>query len=199
MTVVLQDRFLPQLKRPVLDILPLAFAVGMDVVTAYIFGLEVAPNFTNNPELRLDWLRMDLSSLSSGDMFWAQELPRVWALFGRNRGQRRIATVQLRDWCLQLCDQAESVVLSGRRGADSEHFPTVYHHLRSRGKLSRLEIASELLDHLKATSDVFAITLAKALPCVHQKWVAVDQYKSCESTLARQYREGSATVSTDIA
>ncbi|KAH3938505.1 hypothetical protein HBH98_248890 [Parastagonospora nodorum] len=73
---------------------------------------------------------------------------------------------------LSLCMQAEAKCNLGAEKAESTDFPGLYHcilraslpHVLSvPTEKDRLNIASELLDHLKATSDVLSVTLTQAL------------------------------------
>jgi hypothetical protein len=175
-STVIFDRLLPQLETipsrkvpTTLDALPLCFAVGMDIVSAYIFGLEVADNFVQDQAKRNRWLEMYASTCSPMTRFCAQEMPVLWKILSRfvfayTATER--ASAELNNWCLELCKQtAEVMQRPNHTQSATESFPEVYAHLTASIKEnsnSKLEVASELLDHLMATSEVFSITLAKA-------------------------------------
>lgn len=156
-----------------IDVLALSSATGLDLVSGYIFGLKVAPNLLQNEETRQACFDMFGYSQSHTTMFWVQELPVMsnfvsWFL-PRSESARK-AALFLEDWCARLCTQAEAARSS--QEPDTTLFPEVYAHLRKTvlggdladlSKEQELQIASELLDHLKATYDVFGITFTKAM------------------------------------
>jgi cytochrome P450 len=158
-------------------------AVALDVVTAYIFGLEQGSNFTDQPEVGARWLH-DYKSRQPY-LFWLQEMPNVFHLFSKfGLGQWLIPawvgkrSLDIEEQCLKWCDAAEAAIASGRAAKSARSHPTVYGQLRtalkrqeeqsaSPGEKSssqltreqRLEIASEMLDHLAAGFDTSGITL----------------------------------------
>lgn len=163
----------------VLEAYELFSAVTLDVVTAYIFGLEQGSNFTDHPEVGAKWLH-DYKSRQPY-LFWIQELPNVFQLFSKLGlggwlipdwvGQKSVA---IEEQCLEWCDAAEAAILSGKAAESARHDPTVYGQLRSmlkkqeeraekqHSQLSqeqRLDLASEMLDHLAAGFDTSGITL----------------------------------------
>ncbi|KAG9834149.1 cytochrome P450, partial [Aureobasidium melanogenum] len=83
-------------------------------------------------------------------------------------------SVAIEDQCLEWCDDAEAAILSGKAAESARHYPTVYGQLRGMLKKQekstekrndqlsqeqRLDLASEMLDHLAAGFDTSGITL----------------------------------------
>ncbi|KAH0021096.1 cytochrome P450, partial [Aureobasidium melanogenum] len=163
----------------VLEAYELFSAVTLDVVTAYIFGLEQGSNFTDDPEVGARWLH-DYKSRQPY-LFWIQEMPNVFQLFSKLGIGRWLIpdwvgrkSVAIEDQCLEWCDDAEAAILSGKAAESARHYPTVYGQLRGmlkkqekstekrNNQLSqeqRLDLASEMLDHLAAGFDTSGITL----------------------------------------
>ncbi|KAG9908904.1 cytochrome P450, partial [Aureobasidium melanogenum] len=163
----------------VLEAYELFSAVTLDVVTAYIFGLEQGSNFTDDPEVGAKWLH-DYKSRQPY-LFWIQEMPNVFQLFSKLGVGRWLIpdwvgrkSVAIEDQCLEWCDAAEAAILSGKAAQSARHYPTVYGQLRGmlkkqekstekrNNQLSqeqRLDLASEMLDHLAAGFDTSGITL----------------------------------------
>ncbi|KAH0364489.1 cytochrome P450, partial [Aureobasidium melanogenum] len=163
----------------VLEAYELFSAVTLDVVTAYIFGLEQGSNFTEDPEVGAKWLH-DYKSRQPY-LFWIQEMPNVFQLFSKLGIGRWLIpdwvgrkSVAIEDQCLEWCDDAEAAILSGKAAESARHYPTVYGQLRGmlkkqekstekrNNQLSqeqRLDLASEMLDHLAAGFDTSGITL----------------------------------------
>lgn len=167
----------------VLEAYELFSAVTLDFVTAYIFGLGQGSNFTDNTEAGAKWLH-DYKDRQPY-LFWLQEMPTVFLLFSKiGLGRWLIPawvgdkSAQIEEQCLKWCDAAEEALVSGRAAESSACYPTVYGQLRksmikkqgmtfagvgtqsSRLKQEqRLDIASEMLDHLAAGFDTSGITL----------------------------------------
>jgi cytochrome P450 len=179
---VLCGRMLPRIAAApggVLEAYELFSAVALDVVTSYIFGLEQGSNLTDYPEVGAKWLH-DYKSRQPY-LFWVSELPNVFRLFSKVGlgawlipdwvGQRSVA---IEEQCLKWCDAAEDAILSGKTAESARYYPTVYGQLRSMLKKQeksaekqdsqlsqeqRLDMASEMLDHLAAGFDTSGITL----------------------------------------
>ncbi|KAF2834049.1 cytochrome P450 [Ophiobolus disseminans] len=174
-TKILDERLLPTLRAKSktmdsTDALSLSSSLGLDIVSAYFFGLNVAPNFMQNAAKRDQWRHAYDQSHGHDLMFWAQEIltlfPGLKHLFEPCSEDVKRMTAWLNQWCLHLCELAD-LGLSSDHG--SGNFPEVYAHLKSAvaremvtGRLriseqeAKVEIGSELLDHIGAT-------LAKAL------------------------------------
>lgn len=179
---VLCDRMLPRIAAApegILEAYELFSAVALDVVTAYMFGLEQGSNLTDHPEVGAKWLH-DYKSRQPY-LFWVSELPNVFRLFSKLGfgawlipdwvGQK---SVVIEEQCLEWCDAAEDAILSGKAARSARYYPTVYGQLRSMlkkqdksaekqdtrlGEEQRLDMASEMLDHLAAGFDTSGITL----------------------------------------
>lgn len=179
---ILCRRMLPRIAAApggVLEAYELFSAVTLDVVTSYIFGLEQGSNFTDHPEVGAKWLH-DYKSRQPY-LFWIQEMPNVFQLFSKLGlggwlipdwvGRKSVA---IEEQCLEWCDAAEDAILSGKAAESVRYYPTVYGQLRSmlkkqeksaeklNSQLSqeqRLDLASEMLDHLAAGFDTSGITL----------------------------------------
>lgn len=179
---ILCGRMLPRIAAApegVLEAYELFSAVTLDVVTAYIFGLEQGSNFTDHAEVGAKWLH-DYKSRQPY-LFWIQEMPNVFQLFSKlGLGGGLIPdwvgrkSVAIEEQCLKWCDAAEAAILSGKAAESARHYPTVYGQLRSMLKKQeksaekqgsqlsqeqRLDLASEMLDHLAAGFDTSGITL----------------------------------------
>ncbi|KAH0075623.1 cytochrome P450, partial [Aureobasidium melanogenum] len=114
----------------VLEAYELFSAVTLDVVTAYIFGLEQGSNFTEDPEVGAKWLH-DYKSRQPY-LFWIQEMPNVFQLFSKLGIGRWLIpdwvgrkSVAIEDQCLEWCDDAEAAILSGKAAESARHYPTV--------------------------------------------------------------------------
>ena len=150
------------------DILELSFAYGLDRVSAFFFGLSQSTNFIQEERERTHFLEQYLKSHGSRDMFWLQEFPNLTAWLSKigidiAPRSRITASHDLEDWCLSLCDAAEKTLQSGDEIA-SGNLPIVYQQLKMTiakeiwlpnvallpdlPTPQKLELASELLDHL---------------------------------------------------
>ncbi|KAF2423720.1 cytochrome P450 [Tothia fuscella] len=178
------DRFLPELNSKgdtPFNIYALFSAIAMDFVCAYLFGLESGSNLTQDEEFRT-WF-LDLYDSRRSYNFWPQELPRLTsalASIGINLTPKWVndANKEIEEWTLSMVDKSAAVLektqaqkAEALNEADIGNFPTVYSQLlsasaKAAGKdgpsdhnRERLEIASELLDHLAAGFDTTGITL----------------------------------------
>ena len=179
---ILCSRMLPRIAAApegVLEAYELFSALTLDVVTGYIFGLEQGSNFTDHPEVGAKWLH-DYKTRQPY-LFWIQEMPNIFQLFSKlglggwlipDWVGRKSAAIE--EQCLEWCDAAEAAILSGKAAESARHYPTVYGQLRNMlrkqqksaekqdSQLSqeqRLDLASEMLDHLAAGFDTSGITL----------------------------------------
>jgi len=153
----------------------------MDFVTGYIFGLAASSNLIQDDESREHFLSLYDGRRSFN--FWSQEMAGITS-FLRSLGIRIVpkwvdaANSKIENWTLKMCDGASSFLASTKvtRVEDLSfeevaNFPAVYSQLQSgmakskkdsstdTSELDRLEIASELLDHLAAGFDTSGITL----------------------------------------
>ena len=164
----------------ILEAYELFSATTLDFVTAYIFGLGQGSNFTDDAKAGAKWLH-DYKSRQAY-LFWLQEMPNIFLLFSKIGLGRWLVpawvgdkSAQIEEQCLKWCDAAEKAIVSGRAVESSAHYPIVYGQLRksmikkgapdaeSQGNRlnqeQRLDIASEMLDHLAAGFDTSGITL----------------------------------------
>lgn len=180
---VLCRRMLPRIANApneILDAYELFCAVTMDGVTGYQFGLSQGSNHIQSNDLGAKWLR-DYKARQDY-IFWPQELPNLTKLFGWF-GVRHLlvpkwvdqANADIEAWTLSMGDAAEKVIVGGEVLPPGDR-PAVYAQLRAMMKKQesfsdskaqsstltesqRLEIASEMLDHLAAGFDTSGITL----------------------------------------
>lgn len=176
-------RMLPCISRApngVLDAYELFCAVTMDGVTGYQFGLKQSSNHTGSKDMGAKWLR-DYKARQDY-IFFPQELPLLTKLF-EIVGLRSVlvpkwvdqANQDIEAWTLSMGDAAEKAICEGRELPPGD-IPVVYSQLRSAIKKNetagvekghcqpltdhqRLDIASEMLDHLAAGFDTSGITL----------------------------------------
>ncbi|KAF2004149.1 cytochrome P450 [Amniculicola lignicola CBS 123094] len=198
-TLVFQ-RYLPVLqnashKQIPFGILGLNLAYGIDAVGAFMVGLPRATQFILDVEARNIWLDAYLESHPSDYMFWLLEAPtltRFLAKIGLDPIPKSVeqAHHKLEEWALRLTDETEEAWneanLKPHSGRDT---PIVYNQLRlaisqelrnsglkedeaSLYEVQRLELASEILDQLVATRDVFGITFTYILWEIskHPEW-----------------------------
>jgi cytochrome P450 len=184
---LIHHRFLPVLQKEAersnsFDIFSLFNGVAMDFVTGYLFGLQTSSNFTQDKAARLDWLRLYESRKCAG--FWPQETPTLFSYLERLGVQMTPKFVsdandEIQNWTLSMCDNAKAFL--ARTNVDSAeklpseqvaNFPTVYSQLQagmakaaSKSEApvdlgrQRLDVASEVLDHLAAGFETTGITL----------------------------------------
>ena len=181
------DRYLPIIHTAAtmgtyIDVYEFNFAVAMDFITAYVFGLDNGSNFLEDVHYRKHWLGLYQSRKVYE--FWPQELPKVTSLL--SKGSINVvpqyvhtANLELEEWCLKLCEKAaatQSQKATGPSGPDDETnstISTVYAQLSqsldsTSAKSSPfdpppppagLSIASEMLDHSLAGHQTSGITL----------------------------------------
>ncbi|KAG8160801.1 hypothetical protein KVR01_009065 [Diaporthe batatas] len=171
---MLFERLVPELQnaanlgQPV-ELLRLCYAISLDALNCYIFGVSSGPNFTQNPQLLEAWLN-HYENRYCKESFWLQEMPSV------ARGLQRLgldvmpryhyeSTEWIENWMLEHCRKAEEVCLKIEQGDEPEieDFPSVYQQIRTSmarakdGKflgrpltkdLIQKSIASELFDHM---------------------------------------------------
>ncbi len=180
---LIYDRLLPIIqsagKSIVLDVLELNFAVTMDFINAYLFGLPNGSNFLQEEEIRRHWLSLYQSRKYY--TFWPQELPNLTAWLAK-MGILVVpkwvdsANEEIEAWCLEMCDAAEiSIATSSADEQNPESQSVVYKQLKNAlaNDISKsaptvppppipnqhLLLASEMLDHLAAGHETSGITL----------------------------------------
>ncbi|KAI4214319.1 MAG: hypothetical protein LQ351_003072 [Letrouitia transgressa] len=165
--------------RTPIDVLALNMAYGLDVVSAFTFGIPQGTNFIHDVHARNYWFSMYLKAFPSDYMFWLLYTPglRKWAhRIGVTIAPDWIgeARQSLEQWTLQVVDNTEKALR--RRSVEDMpdgDVPIVYNQLKlahakerhakgvdlalGASPEERLQIASECLDHLIATRDVFGI------------------------------------------
>lgn len=201
---LLFDRYLPILDAAAnngthVDVHELNFAVAMDFITAYLFGLENGSNFLDDVHYRKHWLELYDSRRSNE--FWLQELPQATSFLSKIGlpmvpTRVRAANIEIEDWCLKLCEKAaargkhDTTDPSGSRNATQTPVFTVHTQLSQSfdtqaAKLSPLDppsppadlpIASEMMDHLLAGHETIGITMTYLL---HE----LSQHPSLQSSL----------------
>ncbi|KAI4166128.1 MAG: hypothetical protein LQ342_000014 [Letrouitia transgressa] len=163
--------------RTPIDVLALNMAYGLDVVSAFTFGIPQGTNFIHDVHARNYWFGTYLKAFPSDYMFWLLYAPglRKWAhRIGITIAPDWIGEARrnLEQWTLQIVDNTEEA-LRKRSVEDMPDgdVPIVYNQLKlahakeryAKGadlalappSEERLQIASECLDHLIATRDVF--------------------------------------------
>lgn len=182
---ILFDRLLPVLNASaaegsVLEVHELNYAITMDFVSSYIFGLSNDSNFIQDVEMRKKYLSWHFKR--SEHSFWYQEIPRLTKLI-QSIGIRLVpkwvdvANNEIQAWVLRLCKLAEKSAHAsdGHTEKEKRTRPVVYCQLLESLKKSaakaegeekvritaneEIHIASELLDHVVAGMDTSAITL----------------------------------------
>lgn len=151
------DRFLPIMKQVEehggeLDVLDFQQGVGMDLTSAYLFGLSNGTDFMHNTEYRRHWLE-------------------EYKTFKLQRPQER-ADGEIERWCLSMCEAAEGFMHSEKVTDDPlKTQPVVYGRLAQSLRESAQSnapslkpaittAASEMLDHLIAGHETSGITLS---------------------------------------
>lgn len=185
-------------------------AATMDFVTGYQFGAASSSNFIQDVDRREEYL--DWYTRRIGYSFWPQEHPRLTAFLSR-LGIELVpkhvseANSAIEDWTMAMCDGATSFLRSsGASKVDDVpedeqiNFPMVFSQVSGamakskdyadvEAEQSRLEVASEMLDHLAAGFDTSSITLCYVL---HE----LSQQPDIQAKLREELR--SLTTSTSV-
>jgi len=157
-----------------LEVLELNFAITMDFINAFIFGLGNGSNFIQEPRTRSQWLRTYQSRRAF--RFWDAEMPTFKNLtrklyFSMVPLWVDDATKFIDGWVLERCKHAATWTESLSIANDSEEDTTpaiVYDQLSSALQSPSappsphpldFRIASELQDHLAAGHETSGITL----------------------------------------
>ena len=186
-STVIFDRLLPSLEsfastgKPV-EILQFNFAIAMDFIMAYIFGVQNGTNFIQDVKSRQEWLHIYQSRRPY--RFWDGEFPWFNSLLnsvGLGIIPQSINKYSgyIENWTLKYTKAAQESIsgdkgtLTGNSTRDSSARvpkttePVVYTQLTTNlpeeasmsAYPSDLQIASELLDHLAAGQETTGITL----------------------------------------
>lgn len=123
----------------------------MDLVTAHLFTPRHSTRFLERKRERHHFF-VDLYQPRRKYFAWSSEIPAlVWLIGKATFGCFRIVpgwvddvNVEIEDWNMKMCQACEDDMANGK--ADNED--CVYYRLRSRGVLSQVEAASEILDHI---------------------------------------------------
>ena len=155
------------------DVYGLNFAMAMDFITAYIFGVSNGSNFLWEMEIREHWLRL-YQSRNTVYRFWPQELLKLAPLLrkvgiGMKPEKVDLATDEIEVWELKMCKAVEASKASQDNKATYLSQPVVFDQLaQSLEKSSHesgtayprhLVLASELMDHSQAGHETTTITL----------------------------------------
>ncbi|KAL8787197.1 MAG: hypothetical protein Q9195_007888 [Heterodermia aff. obscurata] len=174
--LILFDRMLPVINTHgfSLEVFEFNYAVTLDFIGSYLFGLSDDTNFIQDIEMRKRFLNWYYKRNEHD--FWNQELPSVTRLL-RNLGIHLVpkwvhaANDKFEAWMLQSCRDAEDSLKNPSSPAKARRtHPVVYSQLADALKRSvpktepstdpELHIASELLDHVIAGMDTSAYTLS---------------------------------------
>lgn len=174
---ILSQRLLPSLdsfaqSQIPIDVLEWNFAIFMDFVTAYLFGLGNGSNFLLDIEYRRHWL--SIYNDRNENNFGPQELWKsILYLFGLKIVPDKVAAAnkEIEEFTLKMCQAADATITTDHKTDTStlKTSPVVYQQLfqgLERADLDPwskypkdLTVASEMLDHLAAGHETSAITL----------------------------------------
>lgn len=181
---IIFQRFLPkfvQAEGGPVDVLFLINCVAMDFVTAYLFGMCNGTNFLRDEDLARHWLHCFHSRRPF--VFWTGELPAIisWCnLLGPANPLSTPFVVEANRWlgdhCLRMVDDVlDTQPDATAELAHPENIPVVTRHLHSSLRRQadksdaipltgsqhsiRMQVASEVLDHLMAGFETTGITL----------------------------------------
>jgi hypothetical protein len=165
---VLLGRLVPKLQeqasssRPT-DLVVLTYGLCLDYVNAFIFGFSCGSNFLRDESGTRRWLD-HFEHRFCKESFWLQELPRItqWLkAVGIDMLPRDYLSSKtyLEGWMMGLCDKAEEARVLAEQGniEDPAEIPVVYQQVKKGVEVDlkgadletkRLEIASELFDHM---------------------------------------------------
>ena len=155
------------------------FAIAMDFITAYLFGMPNGSNFLQDVKARQSWLAIFQSRRPYA--FWALELPELltakWLLdqitIQVTPSWLDVMDKKLESSCVEMCNAAEAALKSTSSATPDAPTrttkPVVYHqlsqsysekpHANPFTSPEGLAIASELLDQLGAGHETTGVTL----------------------------------------
>ena len=160
--------------------LHLSYAVSLDLINCFIFGLSSGPNFTQDDLLTQEFLG-HYENRYCREGFWPQELPsltNVLGMLGIDMLPRRHhdSTLWIENWMMIHCNRAHRVcdlVDTGELPDDPADVPIVYQQIKKSiqaldggevddrlrtEKQLRLSIASELFDHMCKYTSLYLST-----------------------------------------
>ncbi|OAQ80494.1 cytochrome P450 3A12 [Purpureocillium lilacinum] len=185
--VILLGRLLPLLRREAAnatsrgtEVQSIFMATTMDLISAYIFGIQNSTNFLEDKAYRDHWLRLYLSR--HHHHFWPQEMPTLTSLcakFGIRLYPSFVdsANAELRDWNKELCDKTREFISATPAATLPEDEPVVFKAIhagidkeeRTEGDASLLfdtticqrdsSVACEILDQVLAGHETAGIVL----------------------------------------
>lgn len=200
---VLYKRFMPILVQQAsspdqLELLEFSYSLSLDLVNGFIFGIAGGSNFLNGIDGIGPWL-VKYEQRYCHEGLWVQELPNVAYVLRRlgieilPRSHFEGATY-IENWVLRMCDRAEKTVLvreledgSVREG----DIPAVYEQVRNATckdspQMSpserRLEIATELFDHLCMSMNVRLLCASIPVPLTQSQPVHAKSWVLCSGT-----------------
>ena len=214
---ILLNRLVPRIDAQALtgalvDILGEAKACFMDLITAYLFGIDAGTDFIRDDETRDYYFRAFVER--SAGFFWRAELLDIKkGLFslGKKFGFRvpQSANEITEAWCYRLCMEARKMSRSKvELGLDSRSEfklkPNVYTHLRRAleadgifGERLDTELAAEMLDHIIATFDASGITVTYLLYELSKRQLLRRRLRSELHTLSNGFCSPSAVSEID--
>ncbi len=170
---IVKDRLLPSIEQSAqcqrnVDVYSVFSGVGMDIITAYVFGPKNGTNFIEFADKRNAWRAK--YSIKWRMAFWCQEFAsgkRLLEILGVEIVPPWMVTAkrEVEDWCMQMCLKAEADMRMNVKEVDE----AVYAHLlrtvsrtsksmeskaEVHGSQSALEqerrnaVASEIMDHI---------------------------------------------------
>jgi len=178
-----QDRVLPAVQRcsehsELVDVYSFFSGVGMDFITAYVFGARNATNIIKDEEERNAW-RVKYS-VKWKMAFWSQELPALKDFLeslGVNfiRPWMSRSKEEVEHWCMKMCLRAEADMRSSN-ASDTDNTVYAYlwqsmeraskraddqvkedKHRNTTDQVRRNAVASEIMDHISMNAS-FTIT-----------------------------------------
>ena len=182
---ILLGRFLPLVESlshsgSAVDVLELNFAVAMDFINAYLFGIASGSNFLQNKDYCQRWLH--LFQTRHANRFWGQAFP-VGASFLREIGLSLTPAVanaanrEIESWCHRMGEATKTQATS----IDNltKNCPVVYGQLSQNlekaelksdeGSRRNLIVSSEMLDHSIAGFETSGITMTYVMYFLSQR------------------------------
>lgn len=147
------------------ELLHLTYSLCLDYVNAFIFGYSSGSNFLQDEERTRIWLE-HYEQRYCKESFWPQELPRI-TRFLKAIGidilpkEHLGSKLYLERWMIGLCDKANKARILADQSLikDPADIPVVYQQVykavevdlkEADSQTKRLEVASELFDHMCA-------------------------------------------------
>lgn len=184
---ILFNRLLPIIETSIheekpIDVLGLNYAVSMDVMTAYIFGLLNGSNFLQDLKTRKHFRNIYHGRKPYN--FWPAELPSILSLLGRFKTMLvpqwvDSANREIERWCLQMCNAAASSLSNPKLDKNTPSTVAVVYKALSQSLVPLSEslptpdhqvpIASEVLDQGAAGHETSGITLTYYMHEISQR------------------------------